>query len=95
MFRLLLLSLLLVLPLQSIASSAYTVNIAVYKNIKTLNSKLNKLPPALKKTIQIEKRGQLHRATTLPTEDKATLQKLLPSYQKVFRDAFIIPVKAN
>lgn len=92
MFRLLLLSLLLVLPLQGIASSAYTVNIAVYKNIKTLNSKLNKLPPALKKTIQIEKRGQLHRATTLPTEDKATLQKLLPSYQKVFGDAFIVAI---
>ena len=95
MFRLLLLSLLLILPLQSIASTAYTVNIAVYKNIKTLNSKLNKLPPALKNTIQIEKRGRLHRATTLPTEDKVTLQKLLPSYQKVFSDAFIVPVKAN
>lgn len=95
MFRLLLLSLLLVLPLQSIASSAYTVNIAIYKNVKTLNNRLKKLPPALRKTIQIEKRGRLHRATTLPTENKEMLQKLLPSYQKVFRDAFIVPAKTN
>jgi len=93
MLRLLLLSLLLVLPLQSIASTSYTVNIAVYKNVKTLNKKLDKLPPALRNTIQIEKKGSLHRATTLPTKNKETLQKLLPSYQKVFRDAFIVPVK--
>ena len=95
MFRLRLLSLLLLLPLQSIASSAYTVNIAVYKNVKTLNSRLNKLPPALRKTIQIEKRGRVHRATTLPTENKEMLEKLLPSYKKVFGDAFIVPVKVN
>ena len=93
MFRLLLLSLLLVLPLQSNASTSYKVNIAVYKNVKTLNSRLNKLPPALRKTIQIEKRGKFHRATTLPTENKETLQKLLPSYKKVFSDAFIVPIK--
>jgi len=95
MLRLLLLSLLFVLPLQSIASDFYTVNIAVYKNVKTLNKKLDKLPPALRNTIQIEKRGELHRATTLPTKNKETLQKLLSSYQKVFKDAFIAPVKAK
>jgi len=61
MLRLLLLSLLFVLPLQSIASNFYTVNIAVYKNVKTLNKKLDKLPPALRNTIQIEKRGGLHK----------------------------------
>ena len=84
---------LLVLPLQSIASLPYTVNLAVYKNLKSLQDKLNKFPPALSKTVRITQRGKLHIATTLPTQDKKTLQRLLPSYKKVFSDAFIATYK--
>lgn len=89
MFRLLYITILLIFPLQSIASVSYTVRIAVYKNIDSLKQELNKLSPALRKTVEIQKRGEQHVACSIHTEDKTKLQKLLPSYKKVFPDAFI------
>ena len=89
MLRLLSISLLLILPLQSFASTVYTVRLAVYNNIDSLHDKVNKLSPTLRKTIQIKKRGEQHVASSIESDKKETLQKLLPSYQKVFPDAFI------
>jgi hypothetical protein len=89
MLRLLSISLLLILPLQSFASTVYTVRLAVYNNIDSLHDKVNKLSPALRKTIQIKKRGDQHVASSVESDKKEVLQKLLPSYQKVFPDAFI------
>ncbi len=94
MFRLLSISILLILPLQSIASVSYVVRIAVYKNVDSLQKELNKLSPALKKTIEIQKRGEQHVACSIHTNDKTKLQKLLPSYKKVFPDAFISTYQA-
>ena len=98
MFRLLYITILLILPLQTIASDSYTVRIAVYNNIDSLQQKLNKLSPELRKTVEIQRRGEQHVAYSKQTEDKTKLQKLLPSYQKVFPDAFIStyqPAKKN
>ena len=89
MFRLLYITLLLILPLQSVASVSYTVRIAVYNNIDSLQEELNKLSPEIRRTIEIQKRGEQHVACSIHTDDKTKLQKLLPSYQKVFPDAFI------
>lgn len=89
MFRLFSITLLLILPLQSIASVSYSVRIAVYNNIDSLQHELNKLSPALRKTVEIQKRGEQHVACSIHTEDKTKLQELLPSYQKIFPDAFI------
>ena len=89
MFRLLYITILLILPLQSVASASYTVRIAVYNNIDSLQEELNKLSPEIRRTIEIQKRGEQHVACSIHTEDKTKLQKLLPSYQKVFPDAFI------
>jgi hypothetical protein len=89
MLRLLYISILLILPLQSFASTVYTVRIAVYNNAEALKHEINKLSPALRKTVQIKKRGTQHVASSVHTDKKEALQKLLPSYQKVFPDAFI------
>jgi uncharacterized protein YfkK (UPF0435 family) len=89
MSRLFYISILLILPLQTIASTTYTVRIAVYNNAEALQHELNKLSPALRKTIQVKKRGHQHVASSVHTDKKETLQKLLPAYQKVFPDAFI------
>jgi hypothetical protein len=89
MFRLFSITLLLIFPLQSIASVSYTVRIAVYKNADSLQKELNKLSPSLRKTVEIQKRGEQHVACSIHTKDKIKLQKLLPSYKKVFPDAFI------
>ena len=89
MFRLFSITVLLLLPLQSIASVSYTVRIAVYNNVDSLKQELNKLSPAVRKTIEIQKRGEQHVACSIHTNDKTKLQKLLPSYKKVFPDAFI------
>ncbi len=77
----------LILPLQG--ATFFTVKIAVYNKPKLLQYELNKLSPYLKKTIQIRQRGKSYIATSFPTQDKKILQKLLPSYRKVFSDAFI------
>ena len=95
MFRLLTITTLLILPLQSIASDYYTVRIAAYHNADSLIQELKKLPPALRKTVEIQKKGNLHIASSIQTEDKTTLQRLLPSYQKTFPDAFIFKVLKN
>jgi hypothetical protein len=89
MFRLLSITLLFILPLQSIASVSYSIRIAVYNNIDSLEHELNKLSPALRKTVEIQKRGEQYIACSIQTKDKTKLQQLLPSYQKVFPDAFI------
>ena len=89
MFRIFSITLLLILPLQSIAAVSYNVRIAVYNNIDSLQQELDKLSPALRKTIEIQKRGEQHVACSIHTKDKTKLQKLLPSYKKVFPDAFI------
>lgn len=89
MLRLLYISIFLILPSQIFASTVYTVRIAVYNNIEALHDKLNQLSPSLRKTIQIKKRGNQHVASSVQTDKKEALQKLLPSYQKVFPDAFI------
>jgi|GEM_PF-1233810 len=89
MLRLLYISLLLILPLQTIASTTYTVRIAVYNSAEALQHEIDKLSPALRKTIEVKKRGNQHVASSINTDKKETLQKLLPSYQKIFPDAFI------
>lgn len=89
MSRLFYISILLILPLQIIASTTYTVRIAVYNSAEALQHEINKLSPALRKTIKVKKRGQQHVASSVHTDKKETLQKLLPAYQKVFPDAFI------
>ena len=89
MFRLFSIIILLILPLQSIASVSYIVRIAVYNNVDSLQQELDKLSPALRKTVEIQQRGEQHVACSIHTKDKIKLQKLLPSYKKVFPDAFI------
>lgn len=95
MFRLLSITILLILPLQSIASVSYSVRIAVYNNIDSLQHELNKLSPAVRKTVEIQKRGAQHVACSAHTDNKEKLKKLLPSYQKVFPDAFISVYQAT
>lgn len=89
MLRLLYISIFFILPLQTIASTTYTVRIAVYNNAQALQHELNKLSPALRKIIKVRKRGEQHVASSLHTDKKETLEKLLPAYRKVFPDAFI------
>jgi hypothetical protein len=82
----------LLFPLQSNATT-YAVNIAVYKNIKTLQHRIKKLPPKLQKTIVIKKKKNLYKARTLPTENLHILQQLLPRYKSEFSDAHITELK--
>lgn len=76
-----------------LASSNYTVRLAVFKNAHKLQKAIDQYPPALKETVRTySKHGHTY-AYTLPTSDRATLKKLLPVYKKVFRDAYIQPTK--
>lgn len=93
MFRFLFITLVLIFPLQNMASDSYVVNIAVYKNVDSMQKELNKLSPLLRNTIIVEKRGEEHVVCSLQTEDKKTLENLLPSYKKVFPNAFISTYK--
>lgn len=95
MFRLFSITILLLLPLQSIASVSYAVRIAVYNNVDSLQKELNKLSPSVRKTVEIKKRGKQHIACSVQTDKKETLEKLLPSYKKVFPDAFISAYKTT
>ena len=92
-FRFYLLTLLLLLPLQGEEPTFYTVKIAIYKNLDTLTNKLQKLPPALRSTVQVRKDGELYRASTIPTTDEKTLTMLLPAYKLIFSDAHVAPLK--
>jgi len=75
------------------SASHYTVRLAVYKNTKRLESAMNKYPPALKETIKTYRKRGFTYAYTIPTTDKITLKKLLPTYKKVFHDAYIQPTR--
>ena len=75
------------------SSSNYTVRLAVFKNTNKLQAIINTYPPALQKTIKTYKRNGNTYVHTIPTEDKATLKKLLPAYRKVFKDAYIQPTR--
>ena len=75
------------------SSSNFTVRLAVYGNEARLQKVIDRLPPALRKTVTTYNRGDLTYAQSIPTTDEATLKKLLPAYQKVFSDAYIAPTK--
>ena len=77
------------------ASPDYRVQLGVFKNGENLKKHINTYPPALKQTVKIHKRGKLFYAYTLSTSNKATLKKLLPAYKKVFKDAYIQPIKGE
>ncbi len=77
------------------ASNNFTVRLAAYSNTAKLEKALSTYPPALKETVHTYKKGKFTYAYTLPTNDKATLKKLLPSYRKVFKDAYIISTRLN
>ena len=89
MIRIFYFTVLLLLPLSTVASTFYAVELAVHKNKKVLNKKLSKFPQALRKTIVIEKSKKLYKAKTLLTQNKNLLTVLLPAYKKVFPDAFV------
>lgn len=91
MFRTLLLSLLLSTFLFS--ASNFTVRLAVFGDLVRLQKAIDRLPPALKRTVLTYDRGKLTYAHSIPTADEETLKKLLPAYQKVFTDAYIAPIK--
>lgn len=76
-----------------LASSNYTVRLAVFKNANKLQKVIDTYPPALKQTVKTYTKKGFTYAYTLPTSDKATLKKLLPAYQKVFNDAYIQPTR--
>jgi len=75
------------------SASNFTVKIAVFGNQKRLQKSIDRLSPALKKTVRTYKNGKLVYAYTIPTTDRETLKKLLPAYRKVFHDAYIAPTK--
>ncbi|MCF6245116.1 MAG: hypothetical protein L3J43_08765 [Sulfurovum sp.] len=106
MIRIFYVTLLLVLPMnliasspyaeKLIASSSYTVNLAFFKDKEKVEEALSKVPPALRKTIIIEDVNNSYTVKTLTIKNEALLTKLLPAYQKVFPDAFIdIVINAN
>jgi len=76
-----------------LATSNYTVRLAVFKNVTKLNKSIATYPPALKETVKTYKRNGLMYAHTIPTADRETLVKLLPAYKKVFKDAYIQPTR--
>jgi hypothetical protein len=74
-------------------ASHYTVRLAVFKNSKQLQKNIDKYPEALKSTVKTYRKRDFTYAYTVPTTDKKTLKKLLPSYRKVFKDAYIQPTR--
>ena len=85
----LLLLLLSTLLFSDVSTKNFTVKIAVVYDLKLLKSEIKRLPPALRETIKISHNNRKHFAYTLPTSDKKILQKLLPAYRKIFKDAYI------
>ena len=75
------------------SASHFTVKIAVFGNQKRLQKSIDKLSPALQKTVRTYKNRNMIYAYTIPTTDRETLKKLLPAYRKVFHDAYIAPTK--
>lgn len=75
------------------SASNFTVKIAVFGSEKRLQKSIDRLSPALQKTVRTYKNRNMVYAYTIPTTDKETLKKLLPAYRKVFHDAYIAPTK--
>jgi len=88
-------NLMMLILLSSFLFSAtnYTVRLAVYKNTAKLQKAIASYPSALKETVKTYQRNGNTYAYTLPTADKKTLNKLLPAYRKVFKDAYISPTR--
>ena len=81
----------MVLSTYLFSASNFTVRLAVYENKERLQKAIDRLPPALKKTVRTYDRKNLTYAHSIPTTDQEVLKKLLPAYQKVFFDAYIQP----
>ncbi len=90
MIRTLTILILLIAPLYTLAGSFYTVNLAIYKEIKEINQTLSNFSPALRDTIVIEKDKHIYRVRTVLTKKRSLLTTLLPHYKKVFPHASIV-----
>lgn len=77
------------------SASYFSINIAAFNNQNRLQESLDRFPPALRKTVRTYKKKNLVYAHTIPTTDRKTLETLLPAYQKVFSDAYIVPTKRD
>lgn len=71
------------------ATTMYIVKLGAYKNGASLKNEVSKLPAEAREITQIVQRGKIHFASSIETEDRKKLEKLLPLYKKVFSDAFI------
>ena len=71
----------------------YTIRLAAYTDASKLTKAIDTYPTALQKTVRTYTKGKYTYAHTIPTDDKRTLKKLLPSYRKVFKDAYIIKTR--
>jgi len=86
----------LLFPLLSFANTHYyTIKLAVYKDINGLKQEISTLPKTLQQYIQIKHIDNVYKASVKPTEDHTFLKRVLPSYQKVFHDAFISGVNTS
>jgi len=87
---------LLLIPFFAIGNSSfYTIKLAVYKDFSGLQENISRLAPSLQKNIQIRHVGNLYKASTFSTKDRFSLHKILPSYRRVFADAFITVAKPS
>jgi len=75
------------------SATNFTVKIAVFDKQERLQKAIERLSPALQKTVRTYQNRNKFYAYTIPTTDKETLKQLLPAYQKVFHDAYIAPTK--
>ena len=77
------------------SSSAFTVRLGVFsiKSELQLSDTIDRFSPAVKKTVRTDKTDKLIYVYTIPTENKKHLTKLLPTYRKVFSDAYISKTK--
>ena len=76
-------------------SSFYTIKLAVYKNLPSLQKNISKLSPSLHNTVQIQHLGNVYKAFVHPSKNKVHLAKTLSSYKKIFHDAFITSIKPS
>jgi len=77
----------------SAETAFYTIKLATYKKRSNVEQNILKLDPYLQKNIVIDQGDDLtYKVSTQPSE-RTVLEKKLPLYRKVFKDAFIAPVK--
>lgn len=82
--------LILLISFENLHATQFIIKLASYAEEKSVMTQISLLHKTIEKKVSIKKEDNLHKVYSVPFSSKEDAQKVLPLYQEVFKDAYIM-----